>query len=257
VVRGLSVVFGVIVGSVVTWLIARWRRLQERRLIMKGDARDTVVIHQHLVEAAEVPAPNGPHKVRVAKSLRIRCVGQGGLRTVVPNGHLAAVLHQRSFQVTARDTLISMEGAEGSYLLESLTNFVCDRVSHASFDHDLFVMAPCCEPVGLAEHQPITVILIAVADLALFEHWTSCRDVEVEHTSDGARVLTLMELAKRYQAEQKELARLRQVGQRTRYVETMYILDLPLDRRAAPVPTKKVSWGRFEEVLKLKNLDER
>lgn len=255
-VRGLSVVFGLIVGSGITWAIARWKRLQERRSILKGDARDTVVIQQHLVDSAEVPAPDGAGKIKVPTCLRIRCVGQGGLRRVVPNGHLASVLLQRSFRVTPRDTLISMDGAEGSYLLETLTNFVCDRVGNASFDRDLYVMAPCCEPVGLAEHQPITILLISVGDLLLFENWTSCRDVQVEHSSDGPRVLTLLELAKRFQVEQKELARLRQSGKRTRYVETMYILDLPLDKRSAPFPTKKVPWGRFEEVLKLKDLEE-
>jgi len=252
--RGVGIVFGIVAGSLVTWMIARWRRLQERRSILKGDARDTVVIHQHLVESAEVPTASAG-QTRVPTSLRIRCVGQGELRRVVPNGHLAAVLLNRSLRATPRDTLISMEGAEGSFLLETLTNFVCDRVANAPFDHDLYVMAPCCEPVGLAEHQPITILLIAVEDLALFENWPACRELQVEHGSDGARIMTLMELAKRFQAEQKELARLRQAGQRTRYVETMYLLDLPLDRRAAQVPTKKISWGRFEDVLKLEDLE--
>jgi hypothetical protein len=30
----------------------------------------------------------------------------------------------------------------------------------------------------------------------------------------------------------------------------MYVLDLALDRRTSPIPTKPVPWGRFEEVLK-------
>ncbi len=253
--RGVGVVFGVVFGSAITWAIARWRRLQERRSILRGDARDTVVIQQHLVASAEAPRAGASGPTRVAATLRIRTIGQGQLRTVVPNGHLASVLRDRSFKATPRDTLISMEGAEGSFLLETLTNFVCDRVANAPFEHDLWVMAPCCEPVGLAEHQPITILLIAVADLELFENWTACRELQVEHNSDGARILTLMELAKRFRSEQKELARLRQAGQRTRYVETMYILDLPLDRRAAAMAVRKINWGRFEEVLKLKNLE--
>ena len=63
-------------------------------------------------------------------------------------------------------------------MLETLTNFVCDRVANAPFEHDLYVMAPCCEPMGMAEHQPITILLIAVSDLALFEAWphaATCR----------------------------------------------------------------------------------
>ena len=151
----------------------------------------------------------------------------------------------RAFQVTPKDTLISMEGAEGSYLLETLTNFVSDRVSNGPFEHDLYVMAPCCEPVELAEHQPVTIILIAVKDLVLFEDWDRCRDVRVEHGSDGSRVLTLMELAKRYRAEQAEIAHRRKAGERSRWVETMYVLDLALDKRSAPIPTKSIPWGRL------------
>jgi hypothetical protein len=252
--RGIGVLFGLIAGSMITWLIARWRRHLERRSILRGDARDTVVIHQHLVDSAEVAAADGGRS-QTPTTLRIRCVGQGQLRHVVPNGHLAAVLTRRAFEVTARDTLISMDGAEGSYLLETLTNFICDRVANAPFEHDLYVMAPCCEPVGLAQHQPITILLIAVKDLALFEDWLRCREIRVEHSSDGARILTLMDLAKRYREEQEKLAQLRKAGKRTLYVETMYVLDLTLDKRSTGIPTKKVIWGRFEKVLAEKNLE--
>lgn len=251
--KGASVLLGLLIGATITWVLARWKRIRERRRIMLGDARDTVVISYHLVETAEAATATGLKKV--PKALRIRAIGQGQLQLVVPNGHLAAVFLDRAFAVTRRDTLISMAGAEGSYLLETLTNFVCDHVANEPFEHDLYVMAPCCEPAGLAEHQPITILLIAVSDLKLFEDWTLCRDVLVEHSSDGARILTLMELARRYKNEQAELVRLRQAGQRTRYVETMYTLDLSLDKRAYPIATKNVSWGRFEDLLKELNLE--
>jgi hypothetical protein len=35
----------------------------------------------------------------------------------------------------------------------------------------------------------------------------------------------------------------------------MYVLDLALDKRSAPIPLKKVPWGRFEDVLKQMNLE--
>lgn len=247
--RGMSVVLGMVLGGMVTWLFARWKRFRERQSVRCGDARDTVVINLHLVESAATPAG------RVPTALRIRAVGQAELDRVVPNGHLAAVLLKRAFDVTPRDTLISMEGAEGSYLLETLTNFVCDRVANGPFDHDLYVMAPCCEPAELAQHQPITIVLIAKADLALFETWPACRDAKVEHGSDGARVLTLMEMARRFRSEQEKIAALRAAGQRTRHAETMYVLDLALDRRTGPIPVKPVPWGRFEGVLEEMNLE--
>src|SRR4051794_12371448 len=131
--RGTTVLLGLVLGALVTGLLAWWRRRRERRRILRGDARDTVVIAQHIVEDL------GDGK----RTLRIRALGQGELQHVVPNGHLASELLDRAFHVTPRDTLISMEGAEGSYLLETLTNFVCDRVANAPFEHDVYLMAPC------------------------------------------------------------------------------------------------------------------
>jgi hypothetical protein len=245
--RGLGPLIGLVAGGLIAWFFAHRRRVRERRSILRGDARDTVVVNHHILER---PADGGP------PVLRIRALGQSQLTHVVPNGHLAAILRARADAVTAQETLISMAGAEGSYLLETLTGYVCDRVANGAFEHDLYVMAPCCEPPALAQHQPITILLIAVSDLALFESWMSCRHIRVEHGSDGARVLSLMALARRYRAEQETIAKLRQAGKRTRYVETMYVLDLALDKRCAAVATREVPWGRFEAVLKQMNLDE-
>lgn len=254
--RGIGVVVGMILGGAFTWGFALWKRRQDRLSILAGDARDTIVIHQHIVEVGEPAAgEDGEADGPAPATLRIRAVGQAEVSRVVPNGHLATVLLRRARHVSADDTLISMEGAEGSYLLESLTNFVCDRVANGPFPHDLYVMAPCCEPAELAEHQPITILLVRAADLPLFERWPACRGARVEHGSDGARLLTLMEMARRFRREQDKIIELRKSGERTRHVETMYVLDLALDARTALVPTKLVPWGRFEAILKRMNLE--
>ncbi|QEL20842.1 hypothetical protein [Limnoglobus roseus] len=243
--RGASILLGLVLGAIIARLVARWQRHCERRRILKGDARDTVVIAHHIVETEDDDTGRPrPH------ALRIRSLGQDQLARVIPNGHLACVFAHRAAHVTPRHTLISMDGAEGSYLLETLTNFVCDRVGNHAFDHDLYVMAPCCEPSGLAHHQPITVLLISVADLMLFEEWATCRDVQTEHRSDGPRVLTLLEMARRFKEEQAQLRELRAKGEKTQYVETMYLLDLALDKRSTPVPTRPIPWLRYETVLK-------
>jgi hypothetical protein len=148
-----------------------------------------------------------------------------------------------------------MEGSEGSYLLETLLNFVCDRVHSVGFEHDQYVMAPCSEPAGLAVHQPIVILLISRSDLALFESWPACRDVKVEHGSDGVRVLTLMELAKRFRAEQEKIAALQKCGERTTHQETIYLLDLALDKRSTGLPVKPVPWERFDDLLQQMNLE--
>lgn len=251
--KSIGAIVGLITGSFITWMIGRWRRYREKGRVFRGDARDTIVIQQHIVDSDEWPTANGP--MRVPTTLRIRSIGQAQLDRVVPNGHLAAVFLRRAWKVTTHDTLISMVGAEGSYLLETLTNFVCDRVANSPFEHDLYVMAPCCEPAELAEHQPITVILIPERDLKLFESWPLSRDVQVEHGSDGSRILTLMDMAQRYKRQHESIIEARQSGHRTRYMESMYLLDLPLDPRTAPVPTKPVPWGRYEDILQKMNLE--
>ena len=235
--RGTASLVAFLLGWVSGRLLGRWRRMRQRRLILEGDARDTVVIEHHIVEAAGGPDPEHPGRTRLVPGvLRIRALGQDELGRVIPNGHLAAEFLARAWKVTPQHTLISMAGAEGSYLLETLTGFVGDRAGgHPGFDHDLYVMAPCCEPSELAHHQPITVVLIAVDDLAMFDSWAACRGVRVEHGGDGTRVLTLLEMARRHREEQARIARLRHEGQPTRYAETMYVLDLALDRRTCPV----------------------
>jgi hypothetical protein len=246
--RGAGVVVGMLLGMLFTAIVAVLKRRAERRNVMLGDARDTVVIAQHIVETEEVPAVDGGRPRRKAVRLRIRSLGQAPLDPVIPNGHLASELLKRAHAVSREHALISMDGAEGSYLLESLTNFVCDRVANHPYEHDIYLMAPCCEPAGLVIHQPITILLIRVGDLACFDEFESCRDVAVEHGADGARVLTLMELAKQFRRESAMLDRLRQAGQRTRYHETIYMLDLALDQRSAPISTKPVPWDRFSTV---------
>src|SRR5262245_33352881 len=87
--RGVGVVLGLIIGGLLTWLYARWKRMQERRSILEGDARDTIVIQQHLVETADAPDPGGDGVRRVPAVLRMRSLGQGQVDRVIPNGHLA------------------------------------------------------------------------------------------------------------------------------------------------------------------------
>ncbi len=169
--RGVAVLFGTLFGSLITAWVARRRRLRERRSIMDGDARDTVVIHQHIVDTVQKVDAFG--NVQSTRVLRVRTLGQSELNRVVPNGHLASILLHRAKQVTPRDTLISMDGPEGSYLLETLTNFVCDRVGNSAFPHDVFVMTACCEPAEFAHHQPMTILLVRSEDLPMFEDWTT------------------------------------------------------------------------------------
>jgi len=237
---GIGLGFGWLFG----WLVARYQRRKDRLTILAGNARDSVVVDLHLVEKEMRPDGTAP-----PKSLRIRSLAQAQLRQVVPNRHLSAILLKRAGSATAARPLIGMDGAQGSFLLESLMNFVGDRLGNAPFDHHLYVMAPCCEPAELTGYQPITVLLIRVDDLELFESWEACRETCVERGADGARVLTLMELARHFKAEQAEHRRRKAAGTSPRFLETVYLLDLALDHRAAAQPLKPIPWTRYSAAL--------
>ena len=90
----------------------------------------------------------------------------------------------------------------------------------------------------------------------MFDDWTQVRSIQVEHGSDGARILSLMEMAKRFRAEQETIAALRAAGKRTAFMETMYVLDLALDHRCANLPVKPVPWSRYTNVLKALDVEE-
>jgi hypothetical protein len=50
--RGVATVVAFVLGGTSSWLVSRWRRMRERRCILRGDARDTVVIEHHIVGQA-------------------------------------------------------------------------------------------------------------------------------------------------------------------------------------------------------------
>lgn len=249
--RAAGTVLALLIGGAAGWCYARWKRRREKRSVFTGDARDTVSIQHHLIETVADAAMPAGQRVSV---LRVRTLGQAQLETVVPNSHLASVLWTRAARVSATMPLISMVGAEGSFLLETLSGFCGDRLGQAGFEHDLYVMAPCCEPEEMATHQPIIILLIALKDLAHFEHWEAVKDVRVEHGSDGGRVLTLLMMARKHRAEQELMTKVTTEGRRTRHLETMYVLDLPLDTRTASLKLKPVPWQRFDSIMQQMNL---
>ena len=245
--RSIGTVLALLIGGAVGWFYGRWKRSRQKRSVFTGDARDIVSIQHHIIET--IPDATMPSGQRIT-AVRVRTLGQAQLEIVVPNAHLAAVLWTRAAQVSMTMPMISMVGAEGSFLLETLSGFCGDRLGQGPFEHNLYVMAPCCEPEELAKHQPIVIMLVALKHLGLFEHWEAFKDVQVEHGSDGARVLTLLMMARKFREEQDTMGRMKHEGRRRRHVETMYVLDLPLDLRTASLPLKPVPWQRFDDLFK-------
>jgi hypothetical protein len=229
-----------VTGLALGWLLGRWRRYRLLQRVHVGDAREIVAIEQVLVKDC------GDGRV----TMRIRSCGSAPLRSVLPNAVAHDAFLERAKATTPTFTLLSMKDQMGSYLLYLLTPWVCGMVRHGPFRHDTWVMAPVCEPGVLSKHQSSTIILIRLADLRRFLDWDSCKDMHVEHGSDGARILTLRLMAREFERQMAEVNRLKESGKPSTFVETMYVLDLALDTEEVTLPTKPVPWLRYAGILK-------
>jgi hypothetical protein len=227
-------------GILLGWLLGWWRRRRLLRQIETGSAREVVAIEQVLIK----DLPDG------RTTMRIRSAGTAPLKTVLTNPVAHDAFLKRAEATTPTNPLISMHDQIGSYLLYLLTPWVCGMVRRGTFRHDLWVMAPVCEPGTLSAHQSTTVILIRREDLRRFLDWETCKQFQVEHGSDGARVLTLWHMAREFERQMAEVNRLRAVGKRSTFIETMYLLDLGLDTEEVALPTKPIPWDRFADTLR-------
>jgi hypothetical protein len=229
-----------LVGVIVGWFLGYWRRHRMKKQVAGGDIRELLIIEQILVKEQS----DG------RTTLRIRSLGSAPLTTVLTNPVAHDAFVRRSKATKPTNTLIDMQDKTGSYLLHLLQPWVCGMARIGPYAHDLWIMAPVCEPGQLSHFQSTTVVLIRQADLKRFLDWEFCKHIYVEHGSDGARVLTLWYMAREMEKQIADLKRLRAEGKPTKFVETMYQLDIGLDLEEYPLPTKPVPWLRFASILK-------
>ncbi len=235
----------VVVGGFLGWVGHKWRHFRLQRQIEQGDARDVATIEKVLIDRDESGRA----------TLRIRTCGRDPLEQIFPNPAARDAFHERSVATIPKQPLVSMEGQMGSYLLQELAIWVCSQVGERDFPHDVWVMAVVCEPASFGGHQSTTVLLIRRTDLARFRHWTTCRDVHVEHGGHGERILTLLSVAAEFERQSEAITKRQAEGRRPNYEETMYLLDLALDPKVVDLPSKEVPWSRFEASLKARGLE--
>jgi hypothetical protein len=229
-----------LLGLAMGWLLGRWRRFRLRRRIVGGDAREVVAIDQVIV----CDYPDG------RTAMRKRAYGSASLQLVLPNPVAHDTFLRRALRTTAENPLIDLKDRMGSYLLYLLTPWVCGMVRQGTGRHHTWIMAPVCEPGVLSSNQSSIIVLIRREDLARFRDWEACRSMQVEHGSDGARILTLWHMAREFDRQMGELQEVKRSGKRSIFVETMYLLDLALDCDVQDLPTKPVPWERFAPTLK-------
>ncbi len=233
-----------LIGVVAGWLLGYWRRHRLMKQVRGGDIRELLSAEQVLVR----DHPDG------RTTIRIRSLGGSPLSQVLLNPVAHAAFVKRVRHTGPTRPLIDMADQVGSYLLHLLQPWVCGVARPGNFPHDVWIMAPVCEPGVLSEHQSTTVVLVRRDDLMRFRDWEWCKRLHVEHGSDATRVLTLWHMAREFERQIAEVEERRRKKQSSRFVETMYILDLGLDMEEMPLPTKPIPWDRYTAVLKELNL---
>ena len=234
---GAFFILGVVAGR----LWAMWRRYRQKKIAEGGVSEDVVTIEKILLDRRD----DG------TQVMRIRSCGRDPIPTVFPNQAARDEFQARTGATTAARPLVSMDGKMGSYLLQELAIWVCGQLRERGFRHDVWVMAPVYErgALYLGGHFLSTVLLIRRDDLLQFRDWDRCAAIEVEHASHGERILTLMNMAAEFERQEAAITSRRAAGRRANYEETMYLLDLGLDTKCAPLPSKSVPWKRFEGTL--------
>jgi hypothetical protein len=231
-------VLGIVAGRI--W--GMWRRHRQLTIAERGESQDVVTIEKIILD----------RRTDGSEVLRIRSCGRDPTETVFPTLAARDEFLARAGQTSNARPLISMDGKMGSYLLQELAIWVCGQLREPNFPHDVWVMAPVYErgALYLGGHFLSTVLLIRLEDLVRFRDWDDCSAIQVEHSSHGERILTLMGMAAEYDQQATAIANRRAAGLRSNYEETMYLLDLGLDTQSADLPASPVPWDRFVSTLK-------
>ena len=164
------------------------------------------------------------------------------------------------------NSVIPMEGKLGSFVLRELHGHLRTLVRETGNRREWWVMVPILETYRPLHYVAPTVLLIRKADLAIFKSFESCRDLLVHHGSDAAKILTLMEVSRKFDAQRERLAQARASGASTQYLEEMWLLDLCLSTdvteptphevaTGALKPFRHAPWDRFSATLETLNLE--
>ena len=159
------------------------------------------------------------------------------------------------------NSVISMEGKVGSFVLRELHGHLRTLLEEKGPKREWWLMVPILETYRPLQYVAPTVLLVRKSDLPIFASFDSCKDLLVHHGSDAAKILTLMEVYRKFKDQEHRLAQARAEGQSTQYLEEMWLLDLCLSAEMLEPTTEEVAagtlkpfrippWNRFASTLK-------
>ncbi|HEY4260463.1 MAG TPA: hypothetical protein VGM98_09890, partial [Schlesneria sp.] len=158
------------------------------------------------------------------------------------------------------NSVIAMEGKLGSFVLRELHGHLRTLLEEKGLKREWWLMAPILETYRPLHYVAPTVLLVRKSDLPNFASFESCQDLLVHHGSDAAKILTLMEVHRKFKVQEQRLAKARAEGRSTQYLEEMWLLDLCLstdmleptgEEVAAGTlkPFRVAPWDRFAATL--------
>jgi len=248
--ESVGIVIGAVFALSTAWAARWWRRRREMREIHHGQQ------FQQLEFAYAFVTTGQDGRMHLVVPLKI-FVAKDSIRS-----HLLGLT--RDSADDELNSVIAMEGKLGSFVLRELHGHLRSLLEEKGNRREWWIMAPILETYRPLQYVAPTVLLVRKQDLDLFASFETCRELLVHHGSDAAKILTLMEVHRKFKIQQQRLATARANGQSTQYLEEMWLLDLatemlePTDDDVATgtlKPFREPPWDRFTPTLKLLGLN--
>ena len=236
--ESIGIVIGAVFALLSTWLARWWRRRREMLEIYHGQQFQQL----EFVYAFVTTGQDG------LRRLVVRMIGCLPLKVFVAKdairSHLLGLTRQ-----SAEDELnsvVPMEGKLGSFVLRELHGHLRTLLEEKGQRREWWVMVPILETYRPLHYVAPTVLLIRKSDLELFASFETCGDMLVHHGSDAAKILTLMEVERKFNDQQRELAKARTEGRSTQYMEEMWLLDLCLSTDVLEPAEEEIESGELK-----------
>ncbi|HZW30039.1 MAG TPA: hypothetical protein VFF52_04980 [Isosphaeraceae bacterium] len=185
---------------VIGWLVLyrQWRQITQGR-------SDQVVVSANLLTPIDgaATAPGSPAGDRYVLQLRTvlppRTIDQ-----ILDNVALRRLTRRLAEQASLTDPILATSGTAGFEIVNDIVNSVAGSLASAPFRRDPWLLALTCEDRKVVRKCCIRVLLVRRDDLQRLASWDWCREhVLVESWYHYWRIVTLYQIARRFQEEQE------------------------------------------------------
>ena len=252
----MKVIIGISIGAIGAKIAGYRKRKKEEKEIDSGKQfQQLEFVSVHVATGADAK----PRLIcRQIGSMPISSVGKEAAQK-----HLLGLTADSAADETK--SVIPMHGKLGSFVLRELHAHCKTYLRETGAALEWWIMVPVLETYKPLPYQAPTVLLVRLSDIHHFKNFASCRDILVHHGSDAGKILTLLELYRVFEAQQRDMATARAEGSSTQFREVVWLLDLkiPTDflepetelvKSGALKPYRTAPWERFAETLTLLGL---